>query len=58
MGIYGKCFVPLKSGLSLQMVMGDSDANCPYETSRKKSGMPHRIMNMMYGIRNTAAKTQ
>lgn len=45
---------PLKTGLSLQIVMGDSDANWPYDTSKKKSGIPHRIMKSRYGIRNTA----
>ena len=46
--------LPLKRGLSLQIEMGDSDANCPNDTSRKNRGIPHRVMNNRYGMRNTA----
>ena len=51
-------YLPLKSGLSLQMVIGESDANCPNDVSMKNSGIPHTVMNRMYGIKNTAEKQQ
>ena len=39
-------FLPLNNGLIFHTVMGLRLANCPYETSRKKRGMPQSIRNV------------